>query len=288
MSLNSKIFCFMCKKADTARDEGLNTPESITRFDNIVYGSDSKWQVLDVYRPKDISVPAPVIVNVHGGGWVYGDKQVYQYYCMDLANRGFIVVNFTYHLAPKYKFPASIEDTNAVFDWVMKNAGDYGFDTDNIFAVGDSAGAQMLSIYSAILTNPKYASRFAFKTPEALKLKGIALNCGLYDIEDTKNISFLKDLLKNKGNKEELNILSPAKFVTASYPPSYVMTANFDELKEQAPFIVKALEKNSVKHVFKEYGTDDNKLYHVFHCNIKSEDAKEANDDECAFFKSLI
>ena len=207
---------------------------------------------------------------------------------MDLANRGFIVVNFTYHLAPKYKFPASIEDTNAVFDWVMKNAGEYGFDTDNIFAVGDSAGAQMLSIYSAILTNPQYASRFAFKTPEALKLKGIALNCGLYDIENTKNISFLKDLLKNTGNKEELNILSPAKFVTASYPPSYVMTANFDELKEQAPFIVKALEKNSVKHVFKEYGTDDNKLYHVFHCNIKTAEAAQANKDECDFFRGLM
>ena len=288
MSLNSKIFCFMCRKADTARDEGLTTPESIARFDNIVYGSDSKWQVLDVYRPKDISLPAPVIVNVHGGGWVYGNKEVYQYYCMDLANRGFIVVNFTYRLAPKNRFPASVEDTNAVFDWALKNAEKYGFDTDNVFAVGDSAGAQMLSIYSAILTNPEYASRFNFKSPASLKLKGIALNCGLYDIENTPNISFLKDLLTNKGSRDELITLSPAKFVTADYPPSYVMTANCDELKAQAPFIVKALENNGVKHIFKEYGTDDNKLYHVFHCNIKSEDAKKANDDECEFFKSLI
>ena len=66
------------------------------------------------------------------------------------------------------------------------------------------------------------------------------------------------------------------------------MTANGDELKDQAPFMVEVLKKNDVKHVFKEYGDDTTTLYHVFHCNIKSPDAKVANDDECDFFKSLM
>lgn len=288
MSLNSFIFCHMCKKADTKRDAGLSTPPDIDRFDNIIYGTDNKWQSLDVYRPKTLSNPGPVIVSVHGGGWVYGSKEIYQYYCMDLAKRGFVVVNFSYRLAPKHKFPAQITDTNSVFEWIMKNADKYGFDTDNIFALGDSAGAQILATYACILTNPEYAKNYKFKTPEGLKLLGIALNCGLYNIENSENSSLIRDFLKDRGTPEELHMISAANFVTDRFPPSFVMTANGDELKAQAPFMISALEKSNVKHVFKEYGDDSNTLYHVFHCNIKSPDAKVANDDECDFFKSLM
>ena len=59
---------------------------------------------------------------------------------MSLVQHGFAVVNFTYRLAPEHKFPAAIEDTNLVMQFVMEHAREYGFDTDNIFAVGDSAG----------------------------------------------------------------------------------------------------------------------------------------------------
>lgn len=60
---------------DDERDRGLETPEGIERFDDIVYGKDPAWQVLDVYRPKAAAGETlPVIVSVHGGGWVYGDK----------------------------------------------------------------------------------------------------------------------------------------------------------------------------------------------------------------------
>ena len=62
------------------RDAGLKTPEDVQRFDNIVYGEDKVWQSLDVYRPKatNIEEKLPVIVSVHGGGWVYGDKERYR------------------------------------------------------------------------------------------------------------------------------------------------------------------------------------------------------------------
>lgn len=81
-------------EGDNKRDAGLKTPENIVRYDDIIYGTESKWQKLDVYRPKDAMGKLPVIVSVHGGGWVYGDKERYQFYCMDLAERGFAVVNF--------------------------------------------------------------------------------------------------------------------------------------------------------------------------------------------------
>ena len=103
------------KEGDDIRDAGLTTPEDVVRYDDILYGTDPKWQVLDLYRPKNKEgEKLPVIVSIHGGGWVYGDKERYQYYCMSLAERGFAVVNFTYRLAPEFKYPAPLEDTNLI------------------------------------------------------------------------------------------------------------------------------------------------------------------------------
>ena len=61
---------------------------------------------------------------------------------MSLVKRGFAVVNYTYRLAPEYQYPAPLEDTNRVVTWVMEHAGEYDLDTENVFMVGDSAGAQ--------------------------------------------------------------------------------------------------------------------------------------------------
>ena len=118
------------KKADDERDALMNTPEDIERWDNIVYGHDDReMQKLDVYRPKQAQgEDLPVIISVHGGAWMYGDKERYQYYCMSLAQRGFAVVNFTYRLAPESKFPAQLEDVNLVCKWVMKRAGRFHFE----------------------------------------------------------------------------------------------------------------------------------------------------------------
>lgn len=90
-------------KGDAIRDAGNTTPADVERHDNILYGSDPKWQILDVYRPKNHAGKLPVIISYHGGGWVYGTKEVYQWYCMSLAQRGFAVINYTYRLAPEFK-----------------------------------------------------------------------------------------------------------------------------------------------------------------------------------------
>ena len=70
---------------DMVRDADLKTPDDIKRYDDIRYGEDDKYNLLDVYRPKaygDIgegtAKELPVIAIVHGGAWVYGDKEVYQ------------------------------------------------------------------------------------------------------------------------------------------------------------------------------------------------------------------
>lgn len=90
MSQMSDFMRQQFKAGDDVRDAGLTTPPDIRRYDDIVYGPDSQIQKLDVYRPVEAGEnKLPVIVSVHGGGWVYGDKERYQYYCMHPAQMGF-------------------------------------------------------------------------------------------------------------------------------------------------------------------------------------------------------
>mgnify|MGYP002772662319 FL=1 len=280
-------------EGDNKRDAGLKTPENIIRYDDIIYGTESKWQKLDVYRPKDAMGKLPVIVSVHGGGWVYGDKERYQFYCMDLAERGFAVVNFSYRLAPEYKFPASLEDTNFVFTWVLENAETYGLDTEKIFAVGDSAGAHILSLYLDICTNPDYAESYKFHTPENLQICAVALNCGQYHMGaenlDELTGKLMEEYLPGKGTKQELQLLCADDHVTEKFPPAFIMTAEEDFLRNQAPLMYEKLKSMHIPCEFHDYRSGKSeKLGHVFHLNIRSEDAHKCNDEECRFFKQIL
>ncbi len=279
---------------DKKRDAGQTSPADIRRYDDIVYGDDPKWpkwQLLDVYRPKEVEGKLPVIVSVHGGGWVYGNKDVYQFYCMKLAQRGFAVVNFSYRLAPEVIFPAAIEDTEKVFQWICRNAEEYGFDLNNVFAVGDSAGGHLLSLYASAVSNEEYAKNYPFIQKKNLILRGVALNCGKYKLKmpgDDKNISLLvKGYLPNHGTDEELNMVDGSAHLTKDFPPAFVMTCLGDFLYSQAEIMSKALEKAGVKYEYHCYGSDQKPLWHVFHCDPKLEEAVLCNDEECAFFKNL-
>ena len=120
MSLTSILFNIGAKKSDRKRDAQIPYPAGVQQWNDISYGPHGKENLLDVYRPVGAG-KCPIIVNVHGGGYVYGDKELYKRYCMDLARRGFAVVNFNYRLAPRWKFPAPLEDLNNVMHWISKD-----------------------------------------------------------------------------------------------------------------------------------------------------------------------
>ncbi len=282
------------KISDAKRDAGLVTPDCIARKDDISYGKDATWQKLDIYRPKDAEGKLPVIVNVHGGAWVYGDKELYQFYSMDLARRGFAVVNFTYRLCPEFQFPAPVEDTDLVFRFIKSHADEYGLDTGNLFAVGDSAGAHLLGLYLCARSDPGYAKNFPFPIDTTLDIRAAALNCGVYDVHPKdlpdKNLpKILKEFLPQGGTEDELEMISVAPHVSPALPPLYIMTSTDDILKLQAPPLVQALCEANVPVTFRLYAAKDRKgkLFHIFHEDIRQQAAIECNDEECAFFKGL-
>ena len=293
MSLKAWWIRYSWRKNDAKRDAGLTTPEDIERKDNISYGA-HKMNVLDVYRPKNATGKLPVIVSVHGGGWVYGDKELYQHYCMSLAQRGFAVVNFTYRLSPEHKFPCHLEDTVKVFDWVLQHGEEYGFDVENVFAVGDSAGGHILSLFCVMCSNPEYAAKYAFKVPERFMPKAVALNCGVYNINPESQPAgstltlMKKSILPKGGTDEELRAISTVNFITEKFPPCYLMTANEDFLREQPKDLMEKLDAVGVPYVYKLYGDETNVLGHVFHLDMYNETGKLCNDEECAFFRNYI
>lgn len=110
---------------------GLDEYETVRRIDHENLRQEQCAGRMEVYRSRYWTGKKPVVLVVHGGGWVYGSKEVYQYYGMDFVRRGFAVVNYSYRLAPEHRIPASLEDTLLVADFVMKKADRYGFDTDD-------------------------------------------------------------------------------------------------------------------------------------------------------------
>ena len=275
--------------SDAERDKGLTTPPDVARTDNISYGPHGRWNTLDIYRPKGTEeTPLPVIVSVHGGGWVYGDKELYQYYCMDLARRGFAVVNFNYRLAPEDPFPAAVEDVNAAFTWVAEQGPKYHLDTDHLFVVGDSAGGQLGAQYCAMLTDPAFGAMYDFALPK-LTVRAAAFHCGHYQFDGSEGSLSQATMRAYFGEnaREKLPLVDTLAHITPAFPPTLVMTAWYDFLKDQAPLLCQALKAQGVPYEYRLYGREGQEhMAHVFHIAIRTPEAIACNDEQCAFFRA--
>ncbi|MBQ1382497.1 MAG: alpha/beta hydrolase [Solobacterium sp.] len=277
-------------ESDDLRDSGQKTPENAVRYDDLVYGDDPVHQILDVYRPRGKEGLLPVIISVHGGGWFYGDKERYQWYCLSLVKYGFAVINFTYRLMPEHTFPAPLEDLNLVMEWMIAHADDYGFDTDRVFLAGDSAGGQIAGSYTGIVCDPVYASAFPFHVPEGFRLRGAALNCGIYTKEALfapgSDLTIMDEYIPGHTEREE-DLMDVTLHINAQWPPVFVMSAAQDYLKPQALVLAGVLAEKNVPFLLRIHADEKQPLVHVFHCDLRLRQAEEANREECCFFLDL-
>jgi acetyl esterase/lipase len=101
-----------------------------------------------IYYPTE-QTPLPVLVWYHGGGWVLGTLDASDHTCRELANSaGCIVVSVDYRLAPEHKFPASPDDCEAAYCWVLEHAESFGGDPRRVAVGGDSAGGNLAAVVS--------------------------------------------------------------------------------------------------------------------------------------------
>ena len=295
MSITSHIVRTLFTIGDLKRDLGWKKPRNVDSVENISYAEDNKWHLLDVYRPRKATGPLPVIVNIHGGAWVYGDKKVYAPYCMYLASRGFAVINASSRLAPRHTFPAPLEDVGKMVEWVFHHADEYSLDLSNLFFVGDSAGAHLATAYTAIQLNEDYVKSFpGIQVAKSFIPKGLLLNCGVFDMEaewkkQGRTLTpFLTDLLGEKPTDEAVKQMSPAQYMTSDFPPVHLTTSNGDFLRKHSYRLKEVLEKKGVEVVFKEYGEKKKPQGHVFHLNLKNKVGQECNADQLEFVKQMM
>jgi acetyl esterase/lipase len=149
----------------------------LSSYTDISYGAEPT-QKFDIYVPKNASVKLPLIIFVHGGAWIAGDKSDVSAIANFLANQGFVVINMNYRLLPTFTYPAPLEDMQMVLQWAKQNSEQYKIDTAHIGMSGHSAGGHLVALYA--LTQDK---DYIINGSELPKVYAVAPMAGGYTLE---------------------------------------------------------------------------------------------------------
>jgi acetyl esterase/lipase len=204
---------------------------------DIKYGPADR-NLLDVFTPETASATRPVLMYVHGGGFVGGNKRTpdtpfNDHVMLWALKNGFVGVNMTYRLAPGSTWPAGAEDVAAAVQWVSEKIGERGGDPARVYLVGHSAGAVHVASYVA---HPEW-----YKAKDG-GLKAAILVSGIYDLtawpaDDTIVPTYFgADRATYAGRSSLPGLLTskiPLMMTSAELdPPEFVR--QFDILKEAA------------------------------------------------------
>jgi len=126
--------------------------EPFTTYLNVLYGTDTTEQVLDAYLPQvRDTVHTPVIILIHGGAWVQGEKEDFMGLGLDtfFTAAGCAVVNMNYRLiGTKYQYPAPLDDVGLVMDFIKQKAAAWQINPNRVCILGRSSGSQLALMYA--------------------------------------------------------------------------------------------------------------------------------------------
>ncbi len=125
-------------------------PKGTILHGNVNYANDTlQKHLLDIYLPQKVSGKIPLVVFVHGGGWISNDKYADIGYMKntvaEIINNGYALASIDYRFATQAIFPAQIQDCNSAVSFLFDNAEKYGFDTERFALMGFSAGGHLAS-----------------------------------------------------------------------------------------------------------------------------------------------
>lgn len=195
---------------------------------------------LDLYVPRGRSAPVPVVINIHGGGWVAGVKETSVLAVIPYLQMGFAVVNVEYRLVANTPAPAAVEDCRCALHWVVNSATRYKFDVNRIVVTGDSAGGH-LALTTGMLTpdagfdrgcNPPEGKLWDSADTTVPKVAAIVNWYGITDVADlfanTNAKGYAIEWFGSDPNREQLaQRISPIHMVSRSSPP--VITIHGDK-----------------------------------------------------------
>ncbi|MGX7420606.1 alpha/beta hydrolase [Carnobacterium gallinarum] len=216
---------------------------------------------LDVIMPKEQSGKLPLVIWMHGGAYVGGDKRDVTNYAESIASYGYIVGNINYALAPEQPYPGPLIQLTESYLYLKEHAEEFQIDMNQVFFAGDSAGAQIVSQFLTIQTNQKLADAVDIQPVVPLEtLKGALMFCGPFDIKKlgTESKSVMMNLLMNQvawayvGEKkwltdERLHQVSLRNYMTDNYPPSLIADGNTLSFEEHGRDFVALLKEHDVE-----------------------------------------
>ncbi|MET0337829.1 MAG: alpha/beta hydrolase [Caulobacter sp.] len=141
--------------ADTYPAVAAQFAGGVTGLPDVTYATVSGWRPLklDLYLPpKALGAPHPVVIYVHGGGWVEGTPRRagtlgdFPAALASIAARGYVVASVSYRFSSEAAFPAPVQDVKAAIRWLRANADTYGVDQEQVLIWGSSAGGQLAAL----------------------------------------------------------------------------------------------------------------------------------------------
>lgn len=201
----------------------------------------------------------PVLVFLHGGGWVIGDLETHDDACRHIAKAsGCLVVSVDYRLAPEHKFPVPIEDCYAAVSWVSEHAADIGADPARLAVGGDSAGGNLAAVV-AQMAQERGGPAIAFQmliypaTDYDFTTPSMKENAEGYMLTVDGMRYFWGHYLNDPG-EGDLPMASPLKAKSlAGLPPAFILTAEFDPLRDEGEAYGKMLEAAGVPAAVSRY-----------------------------------
>jgi acetyl esterase len=243
-----------------------------------------------IYRPA-VSGVLPALMYFHGGGWVIGSLDSHDATCRELCvGAGCVVVSVDYRLAPEHPYPAAPEDCYAATRWVAQNAASLGVDPRRLAVGGDSAGGN-LSAVVAQMARDKGGPAICFQlliypvTDADFSTPSYAQNAEGYLLTTSAMRWFWGHYVPSETQRRE-PYASPLRAADlAGLPPAFVLTAEFDPLRDEGEAYAKRLQQAGVSTALSRY---DGLIHGFVSMGLVAPRAQTAIDEAVAALKKAL
>ena len=236
LALNSSLLAF-CQSSNPVL---ALFPKGTILHSNIPFNGDTlQKHLLDIYLPPNAKANIPLVVFIHGGGWLVNDKYADIGYMKntvaEIINSGFALASIEYRFASQATFPAQIQDCNRAVSFLYDNAEKYGFDKNRFALMGFSAGGHLASLQGLSKNNaiaaffmPKSSKNFNFKA--VVDFYGPSDLISLKSSEDPKAPEAILLGAAPMARPDLAKIASPVTYIDKNDPPFLIIHGEKDDL----------------------------------------------------------
>lgn len=214
---------------------------------------------LDLFVPKNPLKPLPLVVWIHGGGLIQGDKKGGRHNVLPLLPLNYAVASIDYRLAPAAKWPAQLDDCKAAIRWLRAHAADYGYDPNLIAVGGDSSGGHLASLLGTTADRPQMEGN---EGPPHVS-SAVSVVCDFFGPSDLVELARQKPVKAARhaemvfGVSDAADLLkkeraaSPVTYIDAHTCPFYIAQGDMDKSvpMQQSVELDNALKKAGVPEV---------------------------------------